>query len=100
MAFQIHTPTPTSHRVSRMLASTVGSAGGWCEGVGVCGCLWEGGDILGTQGKATLLKEKEEEEGWWWCLWGLGGDKRAFVDGSYNVNPFLSALHTNNKKPA
>lgn len=43
-----------------------------------------GGDILGTQRKATLPKEKGEEEGWWWCLWGLGGggDKRAFVDGS------------------
>lgn len=44
--------------------------------------VW-GVGILGTQGKATLPKEKGEEEGWWWCLWGLGGgDKRAFVDGS------------------
>lgn len=69
----------------------VSAVGGWVRG------------HSGQQGKATLPEEKGEEEGWWWCLWGLGwdgGTKELLWMEVYDVNPFLSSLHTNNKKPA
>lgn len=66
---------------------------------------WGGG---GTQGKAMLPKGEKRGRGLVVVsvgVWGGGGcgggeTKELLWMEVYDVNPFLSPLHTNNKKPA
>lgn len=75
------------------------------QGDGVSAVGGGRGDILGNREKRLFQRRKERKRfgggvcgGWGGAGWG--GTKELLWMEVYDVNPFLSSLHTNNKKPA